>query len=77
MLNVIYEYSTYWRFTFNMDKCNFIVFHNKVRDLITYGKCISECKCNHHVRFGPHLINEVLVYKYLGLYRLQISISRF
>jgi len=37
------------------------------RPPMVYGDCKTECKCDHHFRFGPSLTNEVLVYKYLGL----------
>ncbi len=73
MLEVIYKYSTYWRFCFNLDKCGVVVFHYSIRPPIVYGNCTNDCKCNHHFRFGPFLINEVLLYKYLGVeldYRL-------
>lgn len=48
-------------------------FHYQSRPAIIYGNCTQVCHCNHHFKFGPFLINEVLVYKYLGVdldYRL-------
>ena len=57
-----------------LDKCGVVVFHSKMRPPIVYGSnCVNVCYCTHHFRFGPFFINEVLVYKYLGLeidYRL-------
>jgi len=47
-----------WRFKFNYDKCAVLIFKNKTRSDIVYGKCIKECQ---------YLINEVLLYKYLGV----------
>ena len=43
---------------------------------IVYGNCIGNCTCGYHYSFGPKLINEVLVYKYLGVeldYRLLLK----
>ena len=34
---------------------------------INYGQCVGKCSCDGHFSFGPHLIKEVLFYKYLGL----------
>ena len=73
MLGHVYVYSTFWRFRFNLDKCGVIIFHYQSRPAIIYGNCTQVCHCNHHFKFGPFLINEVLVYKYLGVdldYRL-------
>jgi len=67
MLEVIYQYSKYWRFRFNLDKCGVVVFQYHLRPPIVYGNCTTECKCTYHFRFGPFLINEVLMYKYLGM----------
>ena len=66
MLAQVYKYSIKWRLKFNYDKCNVIRFDNKER-IIDYGKCDQKCTCSHHFSFGPHLIKEVLVYKYLEI----------
>ncbi len=77
MLDCIYSYGVHWRIKWNLDKSGVIVFHTKTRSPIVYGtNCINICNCNHHFRFGPFLINEVLVYRYLGLeidYRLVLK----
>ncbi len=68
MLKIVYDYSLKWRFKFNYDKCGVVIFENKISDRssLKYGKCqdtkIKECKCGHHFKFGPYLINEVLSY---------------
>ena len=52
-----------------------MIFHSKKRPPIVYGNCTNVCQCNHHFRFGPFLINEVL-YRYSGLeidYRLVLK----
>ena len=67
ILQTIYDFSLKWRFKFNIDKCSVVVFDNKRHDSLSVGDCKSECKCNHHFRFGPFLIQEVLMYKYLGV----------
>ena len=68
MLSLIYEYSMKWRCKWNYDKCGVIVFDNRDahREEIKYGNCKSKCSCGRHFSFGPNLINEVLMYKYLG-----------
>ena len=69
MLRVVYEYSLKWRCKFNYDKCGVIVFDNRNpnRKEFVYGKCSKKCRCGKHYLFGDTLINEVLVYKYLGV----------
>ena len=69
MLRVVYEYSLKWRCKFNYDKCGVIVFDNRNpnRKEIVYGKCSKKCRCGKHYLFGDTLINEVLMYKYLGV----------
>ena len=69
MLLLVYEYSLKWRCKFNFDKCGVVIFdnHNAHRDEIKYGSCKNTCSCGHHFSFGPFLINEVLMYKYLGI----------
>jgi len=67
MLKAIYEFSLKWRLKFNFDKCNVVKFDNVKGKVITYGNCVGKCNCNHHYAFGPQLIKEVLVYKYLGI----------
>ena len=78
LLKVVYDFSYRWRFKFNFDKCAVIEFHLKApKDKkIILGNCTSICTCGHHFTFGPKLINEVLVYKYLGIdldYRLLLK----
>ena len=75
LLKVVYDFSFRWRFKFNFDKCAVIQFHLKApKDKkINLGNCTTSCTCGHHFKFGPKLISEVLVYKYLGIeldYRL-------
>lgn len=67
ILQTIYDFSLKWRFKFNIDKCSVVVFDDKRHDSLSVGDCKSECKCNHHFRFGPFLIQQVLMYKYLGV----------
>jgi hypothetical protein len=69
MLKVLYDYSLFWRFKYNYEKCGVIRFkyENTPRPKIISGKCTDTCNCGFHYRFGPHLINEVLSYKYLGI----------
>ena len=67
MLAVIYEYSLKWRFKFNYDKCAMVIFGNKEFPNVQYGKCDSNSNCGFHVQFGPNLIKEVGIYKYLGV----------
>ncbi len=68
MLKVLYNYSVLWRFKYNYEKCGVVRFKysNKPRPPITYGQCNGTCTCGSHYQFGPNLINEVLMYKYLG-----------
>jgi hypothetical protein len=78
MLKVAYDFSIKWRLKYNYDKCAVVVFHRKAKKdkKIIYGQCINKCTCGHHFVFGPKLINEVLVYKYLGVeldYRLRLT----
>jgi hypothetical protein len=67
MLKAIYEFSLKWRLKFNFDKCNVVKFDSISDRKIIYGNCTTSCTCGHHFVFGPQLIKEVLVYKYLGL----------
>ena len=67
MLNSMYNYSLQWRIKFNYDKCNIVVFDNVNRKSITVGNCSGTCTCNHHCQFGPNLIKESIIYKYLGV----------
>lgn len=78
MLEVVYQYSLKWRLKFNYEKCNVIVFDNKIK-IVTPGSCTQACTCGHHYAFGPNLIKEVIVYKYLGIEldnRLNLKIYR-
>ena len=67
LLDFTYKYSLKWRFKYNYEKCNVIVFDNEHHKPFIYGKCKEKCSCGHHFRFGVHLIQQVLVYKYLGV----------
>ena len=67
MLTVIYDFSLKWRFKFNYDKCAMVIFDNKEFPNVQYGKCDGNCNCGFHVQFGPNLIKEVGIYKYLGV----------
>jgi hypothetical protein len=74
-LDVAFRYSYKWRFKYNYDKCAVVIFSNgSKREEFKHGNCLNTtCTCGHHFIFGSHLINEVLVYKYLGVeldYRL-------
>ncbi len=82
MLQAIFEYSLLWRFKFNLDKCNVVRFSNGTQHknrVIHYGQCVNQCTCGHHYCFGPNLIKEVLLYKYLGIeldYRLSLKLFK-
>ena len=82
MLKAIYEYSLKWRMKFNYEKCNVIVFEKRRGDtnrIIKHGNCVQICTCQHHFAFGPTLIKEVTVYRYLGIeldYRLTFTIFK-
>jgi len=67
MLKTVYEFSLKWRFKFNYDKCAVIMFDNKATKSFSYGKCVNTCTCGFHVKFGENLIQQVLIYKYLGI----------
>ena len=66
LLKTTYEFSLKWRFKFNYDKCATIEFDNISHEPFVYGDCKEYCTCGHHYRFGKNLIQQVLVYKYLG-----------
>ena len=66
LLKTTYEFSLKWRFKFNYDKCAVIEFDNSAHEPFVYGNCKEDCSCGHHYRFGMNLIQQVLVYKYLG-----------
>src|SRR5690349_12953500 len=66
MLNRVSTYSQLWRIKFNLDKCNVVVF-NCNQKILEIGNCVNKCTCNHHYKFGPALIKESLLYKYLGI----------
>ena len=42
---------------------------NQVKEVkeFKYGKCIDNCTCGYHWKLGDNLINQVTVYKYLGV----------
>lgn len=66
LLQVVYEFSLKWRFKFNLDKSAVLIFNNKRTKNLVYGKCTKVCVCNNHWKFGDGLIQQVLIYKYLG-----------
>ena len=66
MLKVAFDFSIRWRLKYNVEKCAVVVFDDKDKQ-ITLGPCVGKCQCNHHFQFGPSLIQEVLIYKYLGV----------
>lgn len=66
LLQVVYEFSLKWRFKFNLDKSAVLIFNNKRTKNLVYGKCTKICVCNNHWKFGDGLIQQVLIYKYLG-----------
>ena len=69
MLKTVFEYSLLYRFKFNYDKCAVMVFKKSksTPDPIVYGDCVGVCKCGYHWLFGKTLIQQVLIYKYLGI----------
>ena len=67
IMNITYEYSKKWRFTFNYDKCAVMIFKRKLPKTIVYGNCRQECTCGYHWKLGDHLIKQVHTYKYLGV----------
>jgi hypothetical protein len=69
MLEEVFNYSVKWRFKFNYDKCNTLVFDNLPGKVISNYCSMpgNRCTCQHHFRFGPKYIKEILVYKYLGI----------
>lgn len=68
-LEVIYEYSRKWRFTFNFEKCAVMVFktHKLPHKEMKYGDCSWKCTCGRHWKLGDQLIKQVNSYKYLGV----------
>jgi hypothetical protein len=78
MLCFTYDFSLKWRYKFNFDKCGVVVFDNQEAPDFTYGKCDQNCTCGSHYAFGPHLIKELGVYKYLGVeLDKQLSFNEF
>jgi hypothetical protein len=66
LMDLTYDYSRKWRFTFNYDKCAVVVFGNPEQKF-AYGNCDSTCTCGYHWRLGTKLIKQVTSYKYLGV----------
>src|SRR5277367_2558801 len=69
MLGEVFNYSLKWRFNFNCEKCNVLVFDN-LSDKVIGNYCSlgnNGCICQHHYKFGLNYIKEVLRYKYLGI----------
>jgi hypothetical protein len=66
LLQAVHDFSIRWRFKFNLDKSAVLVFDNKHNKKFSYGKCTKICNCGNHWQFGDGLIQEVLIYKYLG-----------
>ena len=69
IMDITYQYSLKWRFTFNYDKCAVMIFDrsNVKEEELKYGNCKTECTCGYHWRLGEQLIKQVNVYKYLGI----------
>jgi hypothetical protein len=68
IMEVTFEYSKRWRFSFNYDKCAVLVFGGQSAKVpMKYEKCIHTCTCGHHWRFGDTFIIETCTYKYLGI----------
>jgi hypothetical protein len=66
LLEVTFQYSKRWRFSFNYDKCAVVIFESNPKE-IALGTCTTECTCGHHWKLGKKLIKEVASYKYLGV----------
>jgi hypothetical protein len=67
LMQVTYEYSIKWRFSFNYDKCSVLIFGGRQSKItMKYGKCVDMCSCGFHWRLGKTLILETCSYKYLG-----------
>lgn len=68
LMDIAYQYSRKWRFSFNYDKCAVVVFNNKPAECMTYGKCeVGDCYCGYHWVLGKSLIRQESSYKYLGV----------
>ena len=65
LMDLTFEYSRKWRFTFNYEKCAVVVFGNKQK--LNYGTCTLTCICGCHWKLGTKLIKQVESYKYLGV----------
>ena len=66
LMEITYQYSRRWRFSFNYDKSAVVVF-NSMRTEVKYGSCMNECMCGNHWKLGSKLIKQEIIYKYLGL----------
>jgi len=60
-MKVVWDYSQKWRFSFNLDKSAIVVFDGKAKNRS------KNSNCNRHWKFGEGFIEEVEVYKYLGI----------
>lgn len=67
LMEITYQYSRLWRFSFNYDKCAVVVFDNKKMPVPKYGKCEVDCSCGFHWKLGERLIKQERSYKYLGM----------
>ena len=57
LMDLTFEYSRKWRFTFNYEKCAVVVFGNKQK--LNYGTCTLTCICGCHWKLGTKLIKQV------------------
>jgi hypothetical protein len=67
LMEITYQYSRRWRFSFNYDKSAIVIFCDNDVTEIKYGNCDDECSCGYHWKLGRKLIKQELTYKYLGV----------
>ena len=60
LMEITYQYSRRWRFSFNYDKSAVVVF-NSMRTEVKYGSCINECMCGNHWKLGSKLIKQEII----------------
>jgi len=67
LMEISFQYSRKWRFSFNYDKCSVVIYNNERKLAPTYGSCVDKCTCGYHWLLGNKLIKQEYVYKYLGM----------
>lgn len=67
LMDLTFEYSCKWRFSFNYDKCAVVIFNEIDTSPYLYGNCTEHCTCGYHWRLGDKLIKQQESYKYLGI----------